>query len=124
MSKTGPGAQAAKHRAEAAPQPDQQAGATPTMSRHDPARRDEPAPAASDPTPISRAVYTVVEVAEMLDLSPGSTYALVRAGEIPAKKMGGRWVIPKRRFHTWLDELPQTGDAEIPARGLTQGDAG
>ena len=58
-------------------------------------------------TPITRAVYTVAEVAELLDLSLGSTYTLVRTGDIPAKKMGGRWVIPKRRFHAWLDELPE-----------------
>jgi excisionase family DNA binding protein len=49
------------------------------------------------------AVYTVKEVSKLLRLSLGVTYALIRAGEIPAKKMGARWVIPKRRFHTWLD---------------------
>ncbi|MEV4822553.1 helix-turn-helix domain-containing protein [Micromonospora sp. NPDC049274] len=51
----------------------------------------------------SRAVYTVAEVAGLLSLSLGSTYALVREGEIPARKLGGRWVIPKGRFHSWLD---------------------
>ena len=50
-----------------------------------------------------RAVYTVPEVAEALGISRGSAYARVRAGEIPAIRLGGRWVIPKRRFHTWLD---------------------
>jgi excisionase family DNA binding protein len=60
-----------------------------------------------------RAVYTVAEVAVMLSLSTGSTYALVRAGEIPAKKMGARWVIPKRRFHAWLDGLPEASDEDI-----------
>jgi excisionase family DNA binding protein len=53
------------------------------------------------------AVYTVAEVAHMLSLSRGSTYTLVRSGQIPALKLGGRWVIPKRRFHTWLDNLPE-----------------
>ena len=60
------------------------------------------------PGPRPAAVYTVAEVAQLLDLSLGSTYTLIRAGEIPAKKMGARWVIPKRRFHLWLDADDQT----------------
>ena len=52
-----------------------------------------------------RAVYTVAEVAEMLNLALGGTYALVRAGEIPARKLGGRWVIPKAAFHDWLNAV-------------------
>lgn len=53
--------------------------------------------------PSQRAVYTVREVAQLLSLSLGSTYGLVRSGEIPGIKLGGRWVIPKKRFHAWLD---------------------
>lgn len=55
----------------------------------------------------SRAVYSVREVARLLSLSLGSTYALVREGEIPARKLGGRWVIPKKRFHDWLNEVTE-----------------
>jgi excisionase family DNA binding protein len=50
-----------------------------------------------------RETYTVAEVSEMLSLALRTTYSLVRAGEIPALKMGARWVVPKRRFHAWLD---------------------
>jgi excisionase family DNA binding protein len=50
-----------------------------------------------------RAVYTVTEVAHLLSLSRGSAYALVRDGTIPAQRLGGRWVIPRVRFHAWLD---------------------
>ena len=53
--------------------------------------------------PPRRAAYTVLEVAALLGLSPGSTYALVRRGAIPARRMGGRWIVPKRCFHRWLD---------------------
>jgi excisionase family DNA binding protein len=53
-----------------------------------------------------RAVYTVREVSTMLSISLGGTYQLCRDGQIPALKLGGRWVIPKARFHTWLDNLP------------------
>ena len=55
-------------------------------------------------------VYTVKEVSQYLRLSLGGTYALIRSGEIPAKKLGGRWVIPRRRFAVWLDSC-----AEEPA---------
>ncbi|MEV0329824.1 helix-turn-helix domain-containing protein [Micromonospora echinospora] len=57
----------------------------------------------------SRAVYSVPEVARLLSLSLGSTYALLREGEIPARKLGARWVIPKNRFHAWLDESDSEG---------------
>jgi excisionase family DNA binding protein len=57
-----------------------------------------------------RAVYTVKEVSELLSISLGGTYALVRAGSIPALKLGGRWVVPKKRFHAWLEEATTDGD--------------
>ena len=53
-----------------------------------------------------RAVYNVREVSQMLSISLGGTYQLCRNGMIPALKLGGRWVVPKARFHTWLDNLP------------------
>jgi excisionase family DNA binding protein len=65
------------------------------------------APAAS-PSDEQRAVYTVIEAAHLLSLSRGSAYALVRNGTIPAIRMGNRWVIPKRRFHSWLDGTPES----------------
>jgi excisionase family DNA binding protein len=49
------------------------------------------------------AVYSVAEVARLLSLSRGGTYELVRSGEIPAVRLGRRWVVPKQRFHAWLD---------------------
>jgi len=53
----------------------------------------------------NRAVYTVVEVAQLLSLSRGTAYALVRDGTIPALRLGSRWVVPRARFHAWLDSL-------------------
>ncbi|WP_253866010.1 helix-turn-helix domain-containing protein [Micromonospora sp. WMMA2032] len=67
-----------------------------------------------------RAVYTVKEVAAMLSLSVSSAYALVRAGQIPAERLGRRWVVPRSRFHAWLDGavggLSATG-TDSPRRG-------
>lgn len=66
-------------------------------------------------------VYTVKEVATMLGLSLGSAYVLIRAGEIPAKHLGGRWVIPKRRFHAWLDDEDQADTTEpFPATSTSR----
>lgn len=55
------------------------------------------------PAPTQSLVYTVVEVAELLGLSRGLTYALVRDGTIPARKLGGCWKVPKEAFHAWLN---------------------
>ena len=62
-----------------------------------------PFPRAGRPAASSPLVYTVEEVSELLGLALGGTYVLVRNGTIPAKKLGGRWVIPKDRFHAWLN---------------------
>jgi excisionase family DNA binding protein len=61
-----------------------------------------------------RAVYTVQEVAHLLGLALGGTYTLIREGTIPAIKAGGRWVIPKRRFHAWLDGIDDQADDPDP----------
>jgi excisionase family DNA binding protein len=66
--------------------------------------------------PTMPAVYTVAQVAELLGLSTTSTYGLVREGAIPARKLGGRWVIPRQRFHDWLNELADSPPAAVPAR--------
>ncbi|WP_432901272.1 helix-turn-helix domain-containing protein [Micromonospora matsumotoense] len=67
------------------------------------------------PAKVASAVYTVAETAEILSLSLGSTYALVRSGEIPAIKLGGRWLIPKGRLHRWLDDLPEASTEDVAA---------
>jgi len=59
-------------------------------------------------TTTDTAVYTVAQVAKLLDLSPGTAYSRVRAGDIPARRLGGRWVISKARFHAWLDQTTST----------------
>ena len=50
-----------------------------------------------------RLTYTVEEVAHLLNLSRGVAYQHVRDGLIPAERIGRRWLIPRRRFHAWLD---------------------
>lgn len=50
-----------------------------------------------------RLVYTVTEAAGVLGISRGAAYEQVRAGVIPSRRLGRRWVIPKAQLHSWLD---------------------
>ena len=61
--------------------------------------------ARTEPTLIdtTRLTYTVDEVAYLLSLSRGITYQYVRDGVIPAERLGRRWLVPRKRFHAWLD---------------------
>jgi excisionase family DNA binding protein len=85
------------------------------LARRDPAstRDGQPGrPAAV--VPITRAAgYSAAEVAGMLSISLATTYRLMRSGDIPANKTRGRWTVPKRRFHTWLDNLPEASVEDI-----------
>lgn len=47
--------------------------------------------------------YTVDEVAALLGIARGVAYESVRSGEIPATRIGRRWLVPRKRFHAWLD---------------------
>jgi excisionase family DNA binding protein len=49
------------------------------------------------PSP-TRLTLTVEEAAALLGISRNSAYEAVRRGEIPSVRIGGRIVIPRRRF--------------------------
>ena len=51
----------------------------------------------------ARVTYTVPEIAALLGISRATAYAMLRAGEIPARRIGSRWIIACRRFNAWLD---------------------
>jgi excisionase family DNA binding protein len=51
----------------------------------------------------ARLTYTVQELSDLLGLGLGLTYAALQNGEIPARKVGSRWVISKAAIHAWLD---------------------
>ena len=54
----------------------------------------------------SRVTYTVPEVAGLLGISRATAYNLLRTGEIPARRIGSRWIIACRRFDCWLQGDP------------------
>jgi excisionase family DNA binding protein len=51
--------------------------------------------------------YTVLEVAARLGIGRCMAYELVRQGIIPVKRLGRRWIVPRARFHVWLNEYSQ-----------------
>jgi excisionase family DNA binding protein len=57
--------------------------------------------------------YTVEEVAAMLGIARGKAYEHVRSGEIPSIRMGRRLLIPRARFHAWLNGQSDHPIAEV-----------
>ena len=53
--------------------------------------------------------YTLKELAEILGLKPKSMYNLVYSGRLPARKWGGRWIVTRKDFERYLEELPMAG---------------
>ena len=56
------------------------------------------------PDPKFRPVLTVPEAAKVLDISRGSAYAAVDAGEIPSIRLGRRIVVPTAALARLLDQ--------------------
>lgn len=52
--------------------------------------------------------YTVDDVAALLGIARGKAYEHVRSGAIPSIRMGKRYLIPRERFHAWLNCEPAT----------------
>jgi excisionase family DNA binding protein len=51
-------------------------------------------------------IYTVRQVAGRLGLGASLVYTLIRSGEIPGRRLGRRWIVPRSLFHSWLNETP------------------
>jgi excisionase family DNA binding protein len=49
-----------------------------------------------------RVTYTVAEVGVLLGISRATVYVLLKTGEIPARRIGSRWIIARYRFDAWL----------------------
>ena len=73
----------------------------------------------------------LTDVAEILNISASQTYALVRSGELPAIKIGGRgqWRVEQTKLEEYIQRCyaetqqfvathPFAGDAEAPAEAV------
>ncbi len=65
------------------------------LGRHE-CRAAEPAPAAPE-------VLTLEETADLLRLGEAAARAAAEAGEIPGRRIGGRWRFSRRRLLEWLE---------------------
>ncbi|MCC6756269.1 MAG: helix-turn-helix domain-containing protein [Solirubrobacterales bacterium] len=55
-----------------------------------------------EPKHLHRHVLTVEQAAALLQLSPDTLYTMLRRGEVPGKKLGSQWRIPRAPFMDWL----------------------
>lgn len=58
-------------------------------------------------------------VARLLSLSPKVIRRMCAAGEIPTRRLGGRTMVPRVEFESWLQQLPGTSASEA-LRNLAQ----
>lgn len=56
--------------------------------------------------PLERATYTVWEAAQVLGISLGQAYRVVREGGIPLIRIGGRILIPREALYRQLLGIP------------------
>lgn len=64
--------------------------------------RDEQAPAEG----LGQRLFDMTEVAALLSTSVAQVRSLVRSGELPAMRLGGRgqWRVERGRLEAWIDE--------------------
>ncbi|MDP9408551.1 MAG: helix-turn-helix domain-containing protein [Actinomycetota bacterium] len=62
------------------------------------------------------------EVAEILNISSSQTYALVRSGELPAIKIGGRgqWRVERSRLESYIERLYAETEAFVAAHPFSR----
>lgn len=67
---------------------------------------------------------TLEQVAEELNTSAAQIYALVRRGELPAIRLGGRgqWRVERRRLEEFIEGLYQQTERYVRDNPLTGGE--
>src|SRR5512137_692601 len=60
---------------------------------------------------------TTKEVAEHLGIHEKQVYALVKAGKIPASRVTGKWLFPRRILDDWIEKNALDGLAAARTRG-------
>src|SRR6516225_2868561 len=68
---------------------------------------------------------TTEEVLEYLQVNLRTVYRLIKAGKIPAVRVGRQWRFRKRDIDAWLDsQRPRGGSRAVPAAAATRPVAG
>src|SRR5512138_1482554 len=60
---------------------------------------------------------TTKEAAEHLGIHEKQVYALVKAGKLPASRVTGKWLFPKRLLDEWIEKTAMEGLATARERG-------
>ncbi|AYY11350.1 DNA-binding protein [Actinobacteria bacterium YIM 96077] len=70
-------------------------------------------------------LLTLADVAELLNTSSAQVYALVRSGELPAMKMGGRgqWRIDPERLRQYIDRAHEQTQDWVKQNPMTRDEA-
>jgi putative molybdopterin biosynthesis protein len=53
---------------------------------------------------MSEKLMTAKEAAEYLSLNEKKIYALAKSGDIPCTKVTGKWIFPRERIDSWIEE--------------------
>ena len=61
-----------------------------------------------------RGALSVVEAAKYLGIGRSMAYEAVRNGEIPARRIGNRWIIPIADLNRWMGEKSSDTSAQLP----------
>ena len=81
--------------------------------------RDAPTEEVTEPR-----LFTIADVARYLSVSEAQVYALVRSGQLPAVKLGGRgvWRIDRRRLDDYIERLHEETKAWTQRHPLNHSD--
>jgi excisionase family DNA binding protein len=74
--------------------------------------------------PDDEVFLTTEEVLEYLQVNLRTVYRLIKAGKIPAVRVGRQWRFRKRDIDAWLDsqrQVPRPATAIIPAPAMSRG---
>jgi excisionase family DNA binding protein len=74
---------------------------------------------------IDETFLTTEEVLEYLQVNLRTVYRLIKAGKIPAVRVGRQWRFRKRDIDAWLDsQRPRGGSRQVPAAAAPRPTAG
>ncbi|MBP1716009.1 MAG: molybdate-binding protein domain [Deltaproteobacteria bacterium] len=66
---------------------------------------------------MSGEIMNTKEVAQYLDIHEKQVYALIKAKRIPATRVTGKWIFPKKLIDDWIESNAKGGMAEARRKG-------
>ena len=66
---------------------------------------------------MSEEMMSTKELSSYLNIHEKQIYALIRAGRIPATRLTGKWLFPKKVIDLWIEDNSKEGLAQIKKKG-------